>query len=501
MRTCGILLPVSSLPSLYGIGCFSKEAYDFIDRLVQAGQTWWQILPLGPTGYGDSPYQPFSAFAGNPYFIDLDELEKQGLLRKEEYANLDFGKDARYVDYGRLYQKRYTLLALAFSRTHLEDDTEFQQFCEEQKSWLADYSLFTAVKNHFGGKSWDQWDDDIRLRKPGAMAQFRQNCDREIIYYSYLQYEFAKQWKAVKTYANERGVKIIGDIPIYVSFDSAECWANPELFQFDRERRPVRVAGCPPDAFSADGQLWGNPLYDWDYHEKHGFDWWIGRMEHCFSLYDVVRVDHFRGFDEYYSIPSEAATAAGGCWQPGPGMKLFRALQKHFGDRLIIAEDLGYVTDSVRRLVQESGYPGMKVIEFAFDSREGGDYMPYNYTKNCVVYTGTHDNQTLAAWYDELTKEDRALAADYLNLKDEDRSETVWSFIRLALESVTDTAVIPMQDYLCLGAEARMNHPSTLGTNWRWRLLPDEFTEDLADKIRRMNEIYGRTSAKPAAQK
>ncbi|MCD7736784.1 MAG: 4-alpha-glucanotransferase [Lachnospiraceae bacterium] len=294
MRTCGILLPVSSLPSPYGIGCFSQAAYDFIDRLVQAGQAYWQILPLGPTGYGDSPYQPFSAFAGNPYFIDLDTLAKEGLLAKKEYEDLDLGTDARRVDYAKLYQERFAILKRAFLRADLEHDAEFERFCEDQKSWLLDYSLYMAVKNQFDGKAWDEWDDDIRMRCPRAMARYREECAEEIRYYSFLQYEFAKQWSGVKAYANQRGIKIIGDIPIYVSFDSSECWANPELFQFTSERRPVRVAGCPPDAFSADGQLWGNPLYDWDYHEKHGFDWWIGRLEHCFTLYDVVRVDQFR---------------------------------------------------------------------------------------------------------------------------------------------------------------------------------------------------------------
>ncbi|MCC8065818.1 MAG: 4-alpha-glucanotransferase, partial [Clostridiales bacterium] len=391
MRTCGILLPVSSLPSPYGIGSFSQEAYDFIDRLAQAGQRYWQILPLGPTGYGDSPYQSFSAFAGNPYFIDLDALAREGLLKKEEYENLDFGTNERKVDYAKLYQKRFLVLKIAFQRAEVEENAEFQRFCEEQKAWLSDYSLYMAVKNHFGGKSWDEWDEDIRMRRPEAMEYYRGKCGKEILYYCFLQYEFARQWSAVKAYANERGIKIIGDIPVYVSFDSSDSWANPELFQFNSDRRPVRVAGCPPDAFSADGQLWGNPLYDWEYHEKTGFSWWIGRMEHCFSLYDVVRIDHFRGFDEYFAIPYGDKTAAGGSWQPGPGMKLFHALQEHFEQERIqtsdggsesfsiIAEDLGYLTESVKRLVEESGYPGMKVMEFAFDSREAGDYMPYTY--------------------------------------------------------------------------------------------------------------------------
>ena len=492
MRACGVLLPVSSLPSPYGIGCFSKEAYEFVDQLVQAGQTYWQILPLGPTGYGDSPYQSFSAFAGNPYFIDLDTLAKEGLLQPEEYQGLDFGGDAGRIDYAKLYQTRFPVLELAFSRADLENDAKFRKFCEEQAHWLEDYSLYMAIKHHFGEKSWDKWEEDIRLGKPEAVSYYKQICRQELLFFKFLQYQFTKQWEELKAYANGRGIRIIGDIPIYVAFDSADSWADPEMFQYNEERRPSMVAGCPPDAFSADGQLWGNPLYDWEYHEKTGYAWWIRRMEHCFKLYDVVRVDHFRGFDEYYAIPYGDATAARGSWKKGPGMKLFDALKERFGTVPIIAEDLGYLTDSVMKLVKDTGYPGMKVMEFAFDSREAGDYMPYNYTQNCVVYTGTHDNQTLAAWYDELSEEDRKLAAEYLDLKDKSRDETVWAFIRLTLGSVADTAVIPLQDYLCLGAEARMNHPSTLGKNWRWRLSKGQLTEGLIQKMGRMAEVYGR---------
>lgn len=494
MRTCGILLPISSLPSPYGIGCFSKEAYEFVDRLKDAGQTYWQILPLGPTGFGDSPYQSFSAFAGNPYFIDLDTLREEGLLMPGEYESLDFGDEANSVDYAKQYSVRFRVLKFAYDRAQLEEDEAFVRFCEDESYWLEDYSLYMAVKRHFSGKSWTQWEDDIRLCKPDAIRRYRNQCGEEMRFYKFLQYEFAKQWKKLKAYANENGIRIIGDIPIYVAFDSADGWANPEMFQYNEERRPTMVAGCPPDAFSADGQLWGNPLYDWDYHERTGYAWWIRRMEHCFRLYDVVRVDHFRGFDEYYAIPYGDKTAAGGCWKKGPGMKLFDALRTHFGKVPIIAEDLGYLTDSVMKLVEDTGYPGMKVMEFAFDSREAGDYMPYNYTRNCVAYTGTHDNQTLAAWYDELSEADRALAAEYLHITDEDREETVWAFIRLTLSSVADTVVIPMQDYLCLGSEARINHPSTLGTNWKWRMKKDAWTDELTDRIQRACKVYGRSA-------
>lgn len=492
MRTCGILLPVSSLPSPHGIGCFSRAAYEFVDQLKRAGQTYWQILPLGPTGYGDSPYQSFSAFAGNPYFIDLDTLAEEGLLRPEEYETLDFGRDERYVDYARMYQERFPILKRAFLRAKLGEDEAFGDFCREQAVWLEDYSLYMAVKRHFDGKSWNEWDEGIRLRRPEALAHYKEICKEEIQFYCFLQYQFMKQWRKLKAYANEQGIKIIGDIPIYVAFDGSDSWANPELFQFNEEHRPVKVAGCPPDAFSADGQLWGNPLYDWEYHDRTGYAWWIQRLEHCFRLYDVVRVDHFRGFDEYYAIPYGDKTAAAGEWRPGPGMKLFTALKAHFGTVPIIAEDLGYLTDSVIKLVEDTGYPGMKVMEFAFDSREGGDYMPYNYTHNSVAYTGTHDNQTLAAWYDELAPQDRELAEEYLDLRGCSREEIVWAFIRLTLASVADTAVVPMQDYLCLGAEARMNQPSTLGKNWQWRMKQGEFTDGLIEKINRVAGVYGR---------
>lgn len=493
MRASGILLPISSLPSPYGIGCFSKEAYEFVDRLKEAGQTYWQILPLGPTGYGDSPYQSFSAFAGNPYFIDLDVLAEEGFLQREEYESMDFGNNAERVDYGKLYQARAEILKKAFQRADLEGNQEFQEFCKEQQGWLADYSLYMAVKNYFGQKGWNEWDETIRLRTPEALAYYQEICAEEICFYQFLQFEFERQWKRLKAYANERGISIIGDIPIYVSFDSSDSWAHPELFQFDENRKPIRVAGCPPDAFAADGQLWGNPLYDWEYHEQTGYEWWIQRLEHCFELYDVVRVDHFRGFDEYYAIPYGDVTAAGGRWQKGPGMKLFHVLREHFHDVPIIAEDLGYLTDSVIQLVKDTGYPGMKVMEFGFDSREAGDYMPYGYDRNCVVYTGTHDNQTLSAWFDELKPEEQQLAREYLGLREDcTREELVWGFIRLTLGCVADTAVIPMQDYLCLGAEARMNQPSTLGKNWQWRMQNGAFSEELAIKIRRLTEVFGR---------
>ena len=485
-------MPVSSLPSPYGIGCFSKEAYSFVDRLREAGQTYWQLLPLGPTGYGDSPYQSFSAFAGNPYYIDLESLCREGVLTEKECKDADLGADETAVDYARQYHERNRLLRLASSRMDLKNDASYRAFCEEQKDWLDDYCLFMAVKHYFQEKGWTEWEMPIRLRRENAVSEFRELCREETDYHRWLQYLFMKQWTELKKYANSAGIRIIGDIPIYVAFDSSDTWASPDLFLLDEEGIPPRVAGVPPDAFAAGGQLWGNPLYDWSYHEKTGYAWWKRRLERCFELYDVVRVDHFRGFDEYYAVPYGDPDASRGSWEKGPGLQLFAALKEHFGRVPIIAEDLGYVTESVQKLVADTGYPSMKLIEFAFDSRENGDYMPYTYSSNCVVYTGTHDNQTLYAWYDELTGPDRRKLNDYLELDGCSREEIVWRIIRLTLATVADTAIIPMQDYLCLGAQARMNRPSTLGNNWKWRMKKDAFDASLAEKIRKLTVLYGR---------
>ncbi len=496
MRYSGILLPVSSLPSPYGIGTFSKSARDFVDMLVLAGQHYWQILPLGPTGYGDSPYQSFSAFAGNPYFIDLDTLIDEGLLKKEEAEGVDFGEDDTKVDYQKLYENRFRVLRLAFGRSDFETSEDYRKFADDSKDWLPDYSLFMALKKAQGGRSFLEWPDELRLRDPETLKDARKKYQEEIRFYNFLQYEFSVQWKALKGYANAKGIRIIGDIPIYVSADSSDFWTHPEMFRVDRDNIPVAVAGCPPDAFSADGQLWGNPLYNWEYHEQTGFAWWKRRIGHCLDLYDVVRVDHFRGFDEYYSVPYGDRTAVNGKWMPGPGMKLFRALAENakVTSGSIIAEDLGFLTPTVIQLVKDSGFPGMKVIEFAFDSRDtGSGYLPYGYTRNTVVYTGTHDNQTLKSWYeDELQGADKKMADDYLGLKGMTSEQVVWQFIRMAMESVSDTCVIPMQDYLCLGSEARMNHPSTTGGNWCWRLGKGQFTEEVAARIRRLTELSGR---------
>ena len=491
MRRSGILMPVSAIPSKYGIGGFSKQAYEFVTMCKKAGQSYWQILPLGPTGYGDSPYQSFSTFAGNPYYIDLETLIEEGLLTKKECAEADYGDDEAKVDYEKIYYTRFEILRKAFERSNIKEDPEFSVFCKENAFWLDDYALYMAVKNSFDGKSWSEWDDDIRLRKESALKSYRQKFADEICFYQFQQYEFAKQWKALKAYANKNHIEIIGDIPIYVAFDSADTWANPKLFQLDKDCVPLAVAGCPPDAFAATGQLWGNPLYDWDYHARTNYEWWMRRIAYCYTLYDVVRIDHFRGFDEYYSIPYGDPTAEFGHWEKGPGYDIFREMKKQLGKRRVIAEDLGFLTDSVLKLVQKTGYPGMKIVQFAFDSKAGdSDYLPHNYTHNCVVYTGTHDNDTTLSWYDNLSVRDRRFANAYLDVHS--RKKVPWCFIRAALASPADTCIIPMQDYLELGGEARFNFPSTLGGNWEWRMLDGQFSEELAKKICSMTRLYAR---------
>lgn len=492
MRASGVLLPVSSLPSAYGIGCFSKEAYEFIDKLKEAGQTYWQILPLGPTGYGDSPYQSFSTFAGNPYFIDLEDLVNCGWLTGEQCASCDFGSDETAVDYGKLYQNRFALLREAWKNSDILTESGFGKFVEENAFWLEDYCLYMAVKAHFNNVCWVEWDEDIKMRQPEAVAVYREKFREELEFYRFQQYLFRVQWDRLKGYAHEQGIRIIGDIPIYVAFDSSDAWANPELFQFDKSCNPRAVAGCPPDAFSSTGQLWGNPLYEWSYHRSTGYDWWLKRLEASFQLYDVVRIDHFRGFDAYYSIPAGSKTAEYGTWEPGPGYELFRAMKNKLGERQVIAEDLGYLTPSVLELVKRTGYPGMKVLQFAFHPRGESEYLPHNYERNCVVYTGTHDNDTSAGWYQKLDKPSKSFCRRYLNLKGNRSREAANALIRAALSSVAELAVIPMQDYLGLGREARINTPSTLGDNWKWRMTRGAFTEELAEKIYRMTEIYGR---------
>lgn len=491
-RASGVLLPVFSLPSKYGIGCFSKEAYKWIDQLKEAGQSYWQILPLAPTSYGDSPYQSFSSFAGNPYFIDLEALIEEGVLSRSECNKADFGVNAEAIDYGKLYENRFPLLRKAYERSNIAQNPDFTAFVEDNAYWLEDYALFMAVKQRFHGAAWSEWAEDIKKRWSYALDYYRKECYFDIEFYKYMQFVFDRQWKKLKAYANEQGIEIIGDIPIYVAFDSADAWAAPELFQFDENDVPTAVAGCPPDAFSADGQLWGNPLYRWERHRETDYEWWTRRIAHSFQLYDVVRIDHFRGFDEYYSIPYGDDTAVNGHWEKGPGMELFLTLERRLGEQQIIAEDLGLQTPTVEKLLKDSGYPGMKVLEFAFDPKERSCYLPYQYDRNCVVYTGTHDNETLVQWYKGLDKQSKAFAAEYMNNAQTPEAEKYWDFIRLAMMSSANTCIIPAQDLLGLDGEARINHPSTLGTNWQWRVDGKLFHKKLLRKIYKLTDISGR---------
>jgi len=490
MRRSGVLMPITSIPSKYGIGAFSKECYDFVDFLEKAGQSLWQILPLGPTGYGDSPYQSFSTFAGNPYFIDLEELIAKGWLTAQECENSDYGNNEHYVDYEKIYYSRFDLLRKAYKASGISKDAEFKAFCEENAFWLTDYALYTAVKRSFDEKSWLLWDEDIKFRKPAAMKKYAEKYAEEMEFVMFQQFFFAKQWFQLKDYANKKGIKIVGDIPIYVALDSADTWSNPQLFQLDEDLVPIAVAGCPPDAFSATGQLWGNPLYKWEHHAQTDYEWWMRRIAQCYKLYDILRIDHFRGFDEYYSIPYGDETAENGHWEQGPGYDIFRVMKEKLGKKEVIAEDLGFLTPSVRKLVKKSGYPGMKVLLFAFDSREPSDYLPHNYNQNCVVYTGTHDNDTIEGWMKIANRKDVSYAMKYIGVKQ--RKDFRWALIRTALASTADTAIIPMQDYLGLDNSARMNHPSTLGTNWKWRLTKEDIPEGLAEKMYEMTKLYVR---------
>lgn len=490
VRKSGVLLAISSLPSKYGIGCFSKEAYDFVDYLVAAGQHYWQVLPMGPTGYGDSPYQSFSTFAGNPYFIDLEDLIERKWLTAKECDAVDFGDMEQYVDYEKIYKGRFKLLRKAYERSNIAENEDFIAFCEEEKDWLPDYCLYMAIKDENSGKSFIEWPEKLRKRDKKEIAVAKRRLATEIEFYAFLQYMFTLQWLSIKDYANDKGIEIIGDIPIYVAYDSADTWARPELFLLDEEGYPTGVAGCPPDYFSKTGQLWGNPLYDWDYHEDTEFEWWIDRMAQCFKLYDMVRIDHFRGFDEYYNIPYGDETAEFGEWEYGPGFELFRAMREALGDKPIIAEDLGLLTKSVIRLVKRTGYPGMKILEFAFDSNEENDYLPHNFIRNCVVYTGTHDNDTVQGWYASANRNDKKQIKSYLGVPNSKNLH--WDMIRLAEASVADTAIIPMQDILGLGSEARMNIPSTMGLNWKWRLLSGQMKDEDAAQLYEMAKVYGR---------
>ena len=520
MRESGILMPVSSLPGPYGIGCFGKAALEFVDFLAEAGQTIWQILPLSPTGYGDSPYQSCSAFAGNPYFIDLDALKAEGLLTAAQLKAEEWGENPLEVDYGTLYTSRYKVLRTAYQAwreqcagqhgcaSYYPDD--YYAFALANEAWLEDYALYMALKTEHQMKSWTDWPREYRTRDAGALARFRAAHEEEIGFWKFLQYKFDTQWKAVKDYANAKGVKILGDIPIYVSADSVDAWVGGPLFELDGEGRFARVAGCPPDYFSADGQLWGNPLYNWPHHKQTGYAWWVQRVRHALGIYDLLRIDHFRGFDTYWAIPAGSSTARNGKWEIGPRMDLFNALEAALGKLPIIAEDLGDLVPSVRELLADSTFPGMKVLQFAFG---GGDneYLPHNHVKNCVVYPGTHDNTTLTDWWvNSATEKEKATAAAYLHLtpckptakevaavKPDDARIAL---IRAALGSVADRVIIPMYDWLGLGAQAHLNTPGKLGGNWIWRAADGFAKTTLAKRVLEECEVYCRAELRPGSE-
>ena len=493
-RKNGVLMHISSLPSEFGIGTLGRQAYAFADFLNKSCQGYWQILPICPTSFGDSPYQSFSTFAGNPYFIDLELLAKDGYIKKSDWENENFGDDPCRVDYELLYKSRGKLFLKVYQNFIKNIPEGFENFCSENKYWLDDYALFMGIKDEHGGEPFCRWEDDIRRREPQALEYWEDKCKERVIYYKMLQYLFFKQWKELKSYVNSKGIKIIGDLPIYVAADSADVWAEPEQFSLDEDLNPIEVAGCPPDAFSKDGQLWGNPVYDWEYMKKDGYRWWISRLKKCLEIYDIIRVDHFRGFDSYYCIKSGEKTAKKGVWRKGPGIEFWKAMKNELSSLPIIAEDLGFLTDSVRKLLKRSGFPGMKVLQFAFDSREESDYLPYMYEKNSVVYTGTHDNDTIIGWTKTAKAKDVAFAKKYLRAKS--TKSLAESMMIAAMASVSDTCILTMQDLLKLGSEARMNTPSTIGGNWEWRMAPDADLSQAQEFLKYNTVLYGRADRK-----
>ena len=489
MRASGILMHITSLPGPYGVGTMGAEAFRFVDFLKKAGQKYWQILPLTPTGYGDSPYQSCSTYAGNPYLIDLDKLVEAGLLEKKEVESVTWGNQEDKVDFGLLYNNREKILRLAYSR--FQGGEAYEAFCQENSRWLADFSLFMALKGKYQSKPWYEWDQKLKFRDPDTLWQIRHELQDEIRFYNFVQFLFQQQWAALRSYAHDAGVEIIGDVPIYVPLDSADVWSNTELFQLDETLTPSSVAGVPPDYFTADGQLWGNPLYRWDVMEKNDFAWWKERLAAAEERYDVVRFDHFRGFEAYWAVPYGDKTARGGKWITGPGMTFISAIQKALPNLKLIAEDLGFLTQEVLDLRDDSGLPGMKVLQFAFDSREPSDYLPHTYPANSVCYTGTHDNMTMRQWFDTAPKEAVEYAAEYMTLTE--KEGYVWGVIRTAMASVSDMCIVQMQDYLDLGADARMNFPGTqTNANWTWRAKQGVIDDALAQKARALTVLYGR---------
>lgn len=485
-------MPISSLPSPYGIGTIGKTANEFIDFLVKAKQHYWQILPLGPTGFGDSPYASLSSFAGNPYLIDFDLIINQGLLTKEEVEG-DWGKNSSHIEYNLLYTKKMKLLNTAAMRGLAEQNEAFDLFVKEQAHWLDEYALFCAVKSYFDDKPWIEWPDrGIRSHDGSACDYYSNLLAKEIRITKYIQYIFFSQWRSLKQYANNNGIRIIGDMPIYVALDSADTWAGKEWFQLNEDMSPRVISGCPPDPFAADGQLWGNPIFDWAQMREDDYSWWVKRISGANEMYDVLRIDHFRGFESFWQIDATEKTAKNGKWVKGPGIDVVKRIQDEYSKLDFIAEDLGYVTNEVKQLLEECGLPGMKVLEFAFDCREPSDYLPHNYLSNCVCYTGTHDNSTLVGWLAEASEEDVKYAKEYLGLNDEEGY--IWGIIRGGMGSTANLFIAQMQDYLELGDDARINVPGTTQGNWTWRMKKDAITNSLAERIARLTVLYGRSS-------
>lgn len=490
-RSSGVLLPISALPSPYGIGTFGEEAYRFVDFLHEAGQSYWQILPLGITSYGDSPYQSPSAFAGNHYYIDLDLLVEQGYLEEDDLAHLNRDDTSSPIDYFQIFQTRIPILRKAFARSWERVREQVETFRASEEAWIEEFALFMAIKSQFDLSAWTDWPDSFRDHDKETLEQFRIAHEEDLAFWYFVQFLFFEQWLALKDYANEKSIGIIGDIPIYVAEDSVEVWSNPQLFRLDERKVPVTVSGCPPDSFAITGQLWGNPIYDWDQMKQEGYGFWIDRMAMSARLYDVIRIDHFRGFEAYYEIPYLDSTAEYGEWVKGPGTELFSAIESSLGKLEIIAEDLGFLTADFYDFHRATGYPGMVVMQFSFDAREDSNNLPYTFVKNSVVYTSTHDNNTIQGWLtEEATEEVADFAKEYLFLTEEEGY--AFGFVRAAWSSVPNLAIAPVQDLLGIGSEGRINTPSTLGINWKWRMKPTDLTESLSRRLLRLTKVYGR---------
>ena len=493
-RSSGVLMHITSLPGEFGIGTFGKSAYDFVDFLEETKQTYWQILPLTTTSYGDSPYQSFSAVAGNLNLIDFSLLKEEGLLEESDYSNVNFGKNPEKIDYALLFEVRRPILEKAVANTAKYSNVlaEIEKFEKDNSSWLADYAEYMAIKESFGYQSFIHWDEDIKKGEKAAREKYRTELQDSIRYYTVTQYFFFKQWLALKEYANGKGVKIIGDMPIYVSADSVEMWTMPELFKVDENNEPLYVAGCPADDFSPTGQLWGNPIYDWEKHKEQGFSWWIYRVQESFKIYDVLRIDHFKGFSDFWQIDKDAENAVNGTWEAGPGIELFQKIKEQLGDLPIIAENLGFIDAKAEKLLDDSGYPGMKILQFAFPGDDNLD-RPHHYTQNSVAYTGTHDNDVVNGWYEKLSESEQELVSEYLNRRDD---ETITeAMIRGIYSSVSDYAIVTMQDLLDKDATSRMNVPSTVGGNWEWRMLAEDLTEERKEFLKNITVRYSRERA------